>query len=88
MHSWAKQSVTKFAKFPDPGALLPEREARRAPAVRPEDVPPALRSVPGSPRDRRQERYFGTNFPEPNFKLSRLTDAYHAVVSSAPCQVA
>ncbi len=87
MHSWAKQSVTKFAKFPDPNALLPDREARAAPPVHPEDVPPALRSVPGSPRDRRQERYFGRNFPEPNFKLSRLTDAYHTVVTAVPGEV-
>ena len=87
MHSWVKQSVTKFAEFPDPNALVPDREARRAPPVRPEDVPPELESVPGSPRDRRQERYFGRNFPEPNFKLGGLTNAYHRVVSSAPCHV-
>ena len=87
MHSFPTSEVTKFKAFPRAHEVQPRREPRRSPAVGPEDVPENLKSVPGSPRDKAQENFFGRHFPEPNFKMGRLTETYHKVVEAAPGKV-
>jgi ferredoxin len=87
MHSFPTSHVTKFKVFPRAHDVLPRRDPRRAPPVEPSDVPEDLRSVPGSPRDKAQENFFGRHFPEPNFKMGRLTETYHKVVEATPGKV-
>lgn len=87
MHTPISSNKTVFKEFPRAVEIQPDREPRRFAPVQPKDVPPALKSVAGAPRNRAQERFFTRHFPEPNFKLGALNQTYHRVVAADPSYV-
>lgn len=84
MYRPISSSVTKFKELPRAEEIQPDREIRRGPRVAAKEVPRDLRSVPGSPREPKQEHWFARHFPEPNFKLGILTQTYYKVLDNIP----